>query len=545
MAVTALTTCPDEAPSPGGRPVAEAHRESTQRDPSQAPRKSWRGSKLWPGHNLRFIAKSGFSPGEILTSPRVAGVGGISCPEEPITSSSESHTPKPRTICHLSVQPTETTEDPGDATPLKLNRDFRLLLRGSSVSMLGSRVSAIAYPLLVLAMTSSPVVAGWACFATIAPSIIAYLPAGALVDRWAPRRAMLLSEFGQGIATGAIVVGLVLHRLSVPALVALGATEQVLEVFSVLAERRLVRSVVELEQAASALAKGEAWTHIVVLVGRPLGALFFGAWRVLPFLADVISFIVSVAFLAQVGDRPGVRQTGQAARRYFRRKSCAGLQRLRPNQSKQDACRPSGTVGRKLSKEIHECLHWLRMNPFAGFGLPLTAGTTLIGQALLMIFLAQAHTEHLSSLAIGMVLAASGAGGALGSAAASMLFRLVGYPPLRIQMWAWTAMFGLLTLSGGQSVIVMAAAIAVLSFTGAMGNIALNTFVVQHAAETMLARVMSVERVTSFAALAVGPALGGILYEQWGTRYAMIALLVATGSLLASASAPPLRWRPF
>src|ERR1035441_6812352 len=137
---------------------------------------------------------------EILTSPRVAGVGGISCPEDPITSSSESHTPKPRTICHLSVQPTETTEDPGDATPLKLNRDFRLLLRGSSVSMLGSRVSAIAYPLLVLAMTSSPVVAGWECFATIAPSIIAYLPAGALVDRWAPRRAMLLS----GLRTGGV-----------------------------------------------------------------------------------------------------------------------------------------------------------------------------------------------------------------------------------------------------------------------------------------------------------------------------------------------------
>src|ERR1022692_2223225 len=131
MAVTALTTCPDEAPSPGGRPVAEAHRESTQRDPSQAPRKSWRGSKLWPGHNLRFIAKSGFSPGEILTSPRVAGVGGISCPEEPITSSRGSPTPTPRTMCQLSLQTTEAVEDHGDATPPKLTRDFRLFLRRS------------------------------------------------------------------------------------------------------------------------------------------------------------------------------------------------------------------------------------------------------------------------------------------------------------------------------------------------------------------------------------------------------------------------------
>ena len=59
----------------------------------------------------------------------------------------------------------------------------------------------------------------------------------------------------------------------------------------------------------------------------------------------------------------------------------------------------------------------------------------------------------------------------------------------------------------------------------------------------MLARVMSVDRVTSFGALAVGPALGGILHEQWGTRYAIVALLIATCVLLVPASTEPLRRR--
>jgi MFS family permease len=435
------------------------------------------------------------------------------------------------------------TRDAGTTTPLRRNRDFRLLLSGSSVSMLGSRVSAIAYPLLVLALTGSPVVAGWACFATIAPSILVYLPAGALVDRWAPRRAMLLSQFGQGAAVAAIVVALALHRLSVPGLVTLGATEQVLEVFSVLAERRLVRSVVEPEQVTSALARTEAWTHLVILVGRPLGAVLFGVWRVLPFLADVFSFAVSVTVLTQVGDRRGVSRACQAAGRYLGGKTCLGLNRLRSNPFRRGASRPGRAPGRHLGSEIHECLHWLRKNPFAGIGLSLGAGTTLIGQALMMVFLAQAHSQHLSSLTIGIVLAASGAGGALGSAAASRLFRLVEYSLLRIQMWAWTATFGVLALSGGRSFLAVAAAMAVLGFTGALGNIALNTFVVRHAAETMLARVMSVDRVTSFGALAVGPALGGILYEQWGTRHAMVALLIATCFLLVPASTEPLRRR--
>ena len=51
------------------------------------------------------------------------------------------------------------------------NRTFRRLLRASSVSMLGSHVTSIAYPLLILHLTGSPFTAGCAVFATTAPSI--------------------------------------------------------------------------------------------------------------------------------------------------------------------------------------------------------------------------------------------------------------------------------------------------------------------------------------------------------------------------------------
>lgn len=40
--------------------------------------------------------------------------------------------------------------------PLWRNRDFLLLWSGQTISTLGTRISGLAYPLLVLAVTGSP-----------------------------------------------------------------------------------------------------------------------------------------------------------------------------------------------------------------------------------------------------------------------------------------------------------------------------------------------------------------------------------------------------
>jgi hypothetical protein len=101
---------------------------------------------------------------------------------------------------------------PHDGTmSLRDKHAFRLLLGGSTVSMLGSRVSTIAYPMLVLHLTGSPVYAGFAVFAAAAPSILVYIPAGALVDRWDPWQTMMVSEIGRGLAIAGVVGALAFH----------------------------------------------------------------------------------------------------------------------------------------------------------------------------------------------------------------------------------------------------------------------------------------------------------------------------------------------
>ena len=382
---------------------------------------------------------------------------------------------------------------PADSRLLR-NRDFQLLLTGSSVSMLGSRLTAIGLPLLVLALKGSPLVAGWAGFAVAAPSILIFLPAGALTDRWNPRPAMIISEIGRGAAIATVVaLILVLHRPSVALLISLVVVEEMLGVFSALAERRIICSLVDPGNTVAALASAEGRTHVVVLLGRSLGGFLFGLGQMLPFLADAVSF----GFSATV------------------------LMRIKPPK---ELIVPDPPAVGHLGREIRAGLRWAWDDRFTRFAFPLTACATLISQALIMVFLAEAHARNLTGDRIGLVLAASGAGGAIGSAVACRLFHYFKYHLLRLQMWIWAVMFTVLALSGGRSFILMAVALTVAGFAGALGNIALDNYMFRDRNKKMLGRSTSISRLTTCAGLALGPLLGGAIAEQFGTGPSICAL---------------------
>jgi MFS family permease len=373
-------------------------------------------------------------------------------------------------------------------------------MAGSSVSMLGTRMSNIALPMLVLYLTGSPVAAGWTAFAATAPSFLVYMPAGVLVDRWHPRRVLLASEFGRGIAIAAVVFALLLGRPNLSLLIGAAVIEEILEVFSSLAERRYVGSLVQHEQASSALVRMEARTHVAVLAGRPLGGLLFTVMPMLPFVADMLSFVFSVSTLAGIKTRT------------------AGHRRAPES-------------GGRVWSGIIEGLCWLRDDQFTRVTVALSAGTTLICQALVMIFLIYAHSQHLPSLAIGIALAGSGLGGALGSVIASRLPEPTRRPWTMIRRCAWLAAIVILALPGGLSFSHMAFVMAILGFSGALGNVELGTYLLQNVPKDMLARVTGTGRLLSFGACAVGPMLGGIVAEEYGIRTAVLLLLAATLAL--------------
>jgi MFS family permease len=406
----------------------------------------------------------------------------------------------------------KATSKATDLTARKAGKNpaFNRLMFGSSISMFGSRISTIAFPMLVLHLSGSPFVAGLVVCAAITPSMLAYIPAGALADRWDPKPVMLASEIGRGIAIASVVAPLAFgRRPSVYLLILAMVVEEVLEIFSTLAEQRFFGHLIERDKASRAQARRaqariEARTHAAVLAGRPVGPYLFELRPILPFLADAVSFVVSVLSIVCITDRNAI----------------SSHPRMKTKKTK-----------RHLRKDIGGGILWLCRNKYARITIELMAGATLISQALILIFLTEAHTQQLSSFAIGMGLAASGAGGVLGSIVAGRLCERVKSSWLQIQMCAWSAALALLAISGGRSFLWITAAMTILGFTGSIGNIEFGSYLVQNVTNGMLARVSSIGRVLTIGACGLGPLLGGIAIQGWGAQGAVLLLFTVTATL--------------
>jgi MFS family permease len=375
---------------------------------------------------------------------------------------------------------------------------FRLLMFGSSISMLGSRISTVAFPMLVLHLNRSPFVTGLVAFAAIAPSMLIYLPAGVLVDRWNPRRVMLVSEVLRGLTIASVVVVLALFsaHMTIWFLILAMVVEEILEIFSMLADRRYMSRVMERDKIESRQASIEVRTHAVVLAGRPIGPFLFVIEPFLPFLADAVSFVASTASLLLV------RRIDE----------------------------PQGEVRQLLPKKVvcdlRQGFGWLKRDRRASLSVCLMAMTSMVAQALILMFLVLAHSKQMSTIAIGVVLAASGGGGAIGSFCSRTVLAAIRGFWLPFQMVAWSVALAFLALAGGQSVYWCAVAMFILGFTGAIGNVEFGTYLVRKVADDKIATVTGIGQMLAIGACALGPVLGGAAIQHYQVQGAIVILFV-------------------
>jgi len=171
------------------------------------------------------------------------------------------------------------------------------LWAGQAISVLGSRVSQIAYPLLVLAMTGSPATAGLVGFLGTLPYILFQLPAGAVMDRVNRRRLMIACDVIRLLALGSIPLVAWLGRLTLVQVTIVAFVEGTMFVFFRLGEVSAIRIVVPPEQHSAALGQNEARLRAATLLGNPIGGFLFDAGRTLPFLGDALTYVISLITL--------------------------------------------------------------------------------------------------------------------------------------------------------------------------------------------------------------------------------------------------------
>jgi MFS family permease len=380
------------------------------------------------------------------------------------------------------------------------NRDFMLLWSGQAISTLGTRISSLAYPLLVLTLTGSPAQAGLVGFAQALPYIVWFLPAGALVDRWPRKRIMLTADLGRAVALGTVAAALLLDRITVAHLLVVAFVEGTLYVFFLLAEGAALPHVVPRAQLPTAVAQNQARDQGADLAGQPLGGFLFGLGHVVPFLVDAVSYLV--AFVAMLPVRPSLEEPRSVERRH-------------------------------LVAEIGEGVRWLWGQHLIRTLVALVAVGNLIYNALILIIIVRARDLGASPAALGLLLAMFGVGALIGALAAPVIQRRI-RPNLVMLAWLWITAVQLTLFAMAPEMVALGAVALVGTAIGPVFNVVLAAYRYALTPDRLQGRATSVIRLIAWGTIPIGALVGGFSVERFGAVPTFVGL-AAVGVAMALA----------
>ena len=394
----------------------------------------------------------------------------------------------------------ETTSQPAS---IWRNRNYLLLWSGQIVSSIGTQVSDIAFPFLVLTLTNSPAQAGFVGAVGALPYFIFSLPAGALVDRWNRKRVMILCDIGRAISLGSIPVAFVIGHLALAQIYLVSLIEGTLFVFFNLAEVACLPRVVRKEDFPTVAAQTEFTNSMAFSLGRSLGGFLYSVGRLFPFLADTASYIVSVLSLCFIN---------------------------MPSQDRRES------VPRTLWVEIWEGLSWLWHQPLLCFIAFLGCVVHIVGSGMVLIVIVLAQHQHASPYVIGLILGVGGAGTILGAFLGGLLQKRFTFPWLTIgTQWSTALLFPLYMVV--LNMVWLTGVVAALSAVMTIYGVVQFSYRLALIPDELQGRVNSVFRLILFGGDPIGLALTGILLEMLGV---VPTVLIYSGCLVVVALATTL-----
>lgn len=195
---------------------------------------------------------------------------------------------------------------------LMRDRNFRWLTAGAALSMLGDQFSLIALPWLVLRMTGDTVVLGTVLALVSVPRAAFILFGGALVDRYSPKRVLMLTKYVNTVLLGLLAALVFSGQPALGAVYALSLGIGVATAFSIPAGTSILPSVVAPAQLQTANGIQLGLRQLSMFLGPLLAGLLIALFGDghgttanatgigLAFGFDAMSFAVSAWTLSQV-----------------------------------------------------------------------------------------------------------------------------------------------------------------------------------------------------------------------------------------------------
>jgi len=383
------------------------------------------------------------------------------------------------------------------APPLRRNRDFLLLQAAQLLSSGGSQISAIAYPLLVLALTGSAAKAGIVAFARSLPTAIVALPAGLAADRWSRRRLMIGAHALRTAAVGSLALLLVLDEVAFWMIPVVAFVEGIGASVFATAQYGALRAVVPRRQLPAAVAVVTGREAAVSLAAPPLGGALFGLARAFPFFAHAASYVFSTLALV------AIRTPFQEEREH-------------------DSA--------PLRERVAEGFRFLWDQPFLRTTAFLFGLANFIGPGVLLALLVIGRREGLTGTQVGVLLGAFGGCILAGAFLSPVVRRLL---PVRgvllLELWTWT---GCALFLVWPSVYVLAASILPTAVAIPSTDSVVHSLRLALTPDRLVGRVSSVWQTIGLVIAPLGPLAAGFLLDHASER-TTIAVFAAFGLVLA------------
>lgn len=394
--------------------------------------------------------------------------------------------------------------------------DFMKLWAADALSQVGTVVTALALPLLVIkVLDATPFEVGLLTTFEFLAFLLVGLPAGAWVDRMRRRSVLWTTDLLRALLFGSIPVAWWLDVLTLPQVYAVALLAGVCTVFFDVAYQSYLPFLVGRDHLVEGNSKLQG-TQSVSQVAGPPAAGFLIQVLTAPYaiLVDALSFLWSAIWVRSITAREP--QPERAPDRHLLREMREGLAFVTSNRLLRSIAACTGTS-----------------NLFSN-----------VQQVALVVVLADQAELNFSAGTIGLLFTSGAIGGLVGALIARRVAGWIGQGPA---IWVPAALFGPISVvipfvDRGWVMAAVAASMFLFGVTVVVYNVVQVSFRQLLCPERLLGRMNATMRFLVWGTIPVGGLLGGVLSSTIGLRETLWVSVIGGSLAFLPVFFSPLRW---